>query len=64
MMSRIKVRSLTTDHTLLPEFGELFIELYVISANYVFSTMVCPSTPLLVSQSRNLTFLTSCRTRI
>ena len=57
VMSRVKVRFLTTYHILWVEFGELPMELYTLKANYEFSTMACPPTLLLISQSSSPTFL-------
>ena len=53
MMSYVKGCSSTTQHIMLVEFRNLTCPL----ASYMYSTMACPPTFLLVSQPSNLTFL-------
>jgi hypothetical protein len=51
VMSHVKVRSLTTYHILMAEFGELPIEFHALKlSSYKLSTIARPCIALLVSQ--------------
>ena len=60
MIPHIKVCSSTTYYILLVEFGEIPIALYTFKANFESSTMACPPTLLMVSQSSNFTLSSPC----